>query len=243
MTRRVMQRTRALERDDLFTHIHKALRKGLFEITQLVGSTDWSDPTQVAETDARWRALLQLLHSHTHHEDTYIFELLPDALTCAADEEHIALEHRIDEIAADVERLVRSPNGTDGLGLYRELALFVADYLHHLHVEETFLMQAIWERCHDDEIAATRAAFMADTPPGVMRTAVELMLPAVDARTRAAMLAGMAANSPSETIDDLGALCDRVLDPDAARAARRTIEASSGRSAAHVSEPAQEPVS
>ena len=89
--------------------------------------------------------------------------------------------------------MVTTPDPAAGLDLYRELAAFVAAYLPHIHLEETVVMARIWEDCGDDDIARARLAFMADTPPEVTATTVELLLPAPPARTRAALIRGRAA--------------------------------------------------
>ena len=65
-------------RDDLFTHIHKGLRLGLFELTISAGATDWTDPSEVAALEAQWRPLLNFLHSHTRHEDDHILRVLSE---------------------------------------------------------------------------------------------------------------------------------------------------------------------
>src|SRR5579871_1241844 len=63
-------------RDDLFTHIHKGLSFGLFDLAVRTGRTDWSDEAEVKDLVDRWSALVSLLRVHTSHEDRYIFRLL-----------------------------------------------------------------------------------------------------------------------------------------------------------------------
>ena len=55
-----------MQRDDLFTNIHKAIRAGLFDLTVTAGATDWNNPTAVAGFGDTWCRLHALLEAHTH---------------------------------------------------------------------------------------------------------------------------------------------------------------------------------
>ena len=185
-----------MTRDDLFTHIHKALRKGLFDLTVLAGSTDWTDPAEVSALEDRWRPFVAFLRSHSRHEDDHILRILdrdePSATAVAA-EQHEDLDALLDDLDGRFEAGVSAPDPAMGLALYRDLARFVAAYLPHLHEEETTIMERIWARCSDEEIAATRAAFMAELTADEMAMSMELMLPALDRTTREMLLARVAA--------------------------------------------------
>jgi uncharacterized protein YndB with AHSA1/START domain len=190
-------------RDDLFTHIHKALRLGLFDITAQAGRTDWSDADEIAELQARWRPLLALLRAHTAHEDDHILRIL-DRHDAAATEptadQHHDLDDLLDELADQFDSLSPTATPAAGLALYRDLARFVAAYFPHLHDEETRIMARIWELCSDEEIAATRARFMADTTPEILTATLTWMLPALDRPTRRALVGGLAATAPPPVV-------------------------------------------
>ena len=200
-------------RDDLFTHIHKALRLALFDMAISIGRTDWGDPQEVVSLESSWRPLLELLRSHTAHEDHYIFRLLdshdPMAVDPAGDQ-HRDLDDLLDDVAARFDELVARPDAAGGVALYRDFNRFVAAYLPHLHDEETSVMRRIWECCSDEEIAGARAAFMADTPPEVMATSLRYLLPAIDTPTRLQLAAGLA-GSPPPVIDMVNGIAEQVL--------------------------------
>jgi hypothetical protein len=203
-------------RDDLFTHIHKAVRLGLFELTTQAGRTDWTDPTEIAQLQARWRALLGLLRAHTAHEDNHILRILDayDAVaTEATADQHHDLDDLLDDLARQFDRLDGTVTPAEGLALYRDLARFVAAYLPHLHDEETRIMARIWELCSDDEIAATRARFMADTTPDVFATTLTYMLPALDRPTRRALIGGISTTAPPLIIAMVRDIATAVLPP------------------------------
>jgi hypothetical protein len=208
-----------MQRDDLFTNIHKAIRAGLFNLTVTAGATDWNDHRAVTVLADAWRRLHALLEAHTHHEDQHILRIL-DPHDLAATEPATAQHRDLDEWLADIdawtEDIVATPDPVKGLALYRELALFVASYLTHIHDEETTVMARIWELCTDEEIATTRAAFMADMDPGVLDTSLRLMLPAIDPEARAALVAGLTATAPLPVVDGVLAIAGDVLTADEA---------------------------
>lgn len=187
-----------MSRDDLFTSIHKGLRKGLFDLTVQAGRADWNDPGEVADLSRRWHAIRSLLDGHSEHEDRHIFRLL-DAHDATAlipvEADHVALARRLAELDTCFDAAFATPGPALGLDAYRALALFVAAYLSHIHREETAVMRSIWQQCSDDEIAGARAGFMADITPDHMALSRELMLEAVEPATRTALMARTAAAS------------------------------------------------
>lgn len=208
-------------RDDLFTHIHKALRLALFQLSTLTGSTDWSDPTEVAELHERWGSLVDLLRAHTSHEDRHILRLLDSAdpgATQNLDESHRDLDDLLDELDREFGSLAASPESAGGLSVYRDLNRFIAEYLPHLHDEETRVMARIWECCTDEAIAAARQGFMAETTPTQLATTLEYMLPALDQATRKDLVAGLAATAPPPVRDLVLDVAERVLTSEAYQA-------------------------
>ena len=204
-----------MERDDLFTDIHKAIRVGLFDLITTAGATDWSDARDVDRFADKWQRMHALLDDHSHHEDDHILRILDPhdpAATEAAESQHHTLDCWLDELAAWVDAIVADADRVRGLALYRELALFCADYLTHIHDEETTVMARVWELCTDDEIAATRAAFMADMNPATLDTSLRLMLPAIDPAARTALVTGIAATAPPPALDGVLVIARDVLD-------------------------------
>ena len=221
--------TTIIARDDLFTHIHKGLRLGLFDVTVRAGRTNWADPVQATELGQRWRGLLTLLRAHGDHEEQHILRLLDShdpAATELTSEQHRDLDGLLDDLAERFEKVLAAPDAAVGLGLYRDLARFVAAYLPHMHDEETRVMSRIWECCTDEEIAGARQRFMASMNARVQALSIEYMLPALDGPTRNALVAGLAAAAPGVLATVLG-IAERVLPP-AEAAELKAIAAASG---------------
>jgi hypothetical protein len=202
-------------RDDLFTHIHKGLRLGLFELAINVGRTDWNDPAAVTEIGNQWRPLLGLLRAHTKHEEGHIHRLLdaydPIATEPASDQ-HRDLDDLLDHLATRFDAALAEPDAATGLTLYRDLTRFVAAYLAHLYDEETRIMGRIWECCSDEEIATTRAVFMVEITPEIQDASLRYMLPAINQPTRRGLAAGLA-GAPPAVAKTVLALAEEILSP------------------------------
>lgn len=206
-------------RRDLYAGIHKALRLFMTRTMCEVGSTDPADRAAVAAALDQVERLMALCEVHLSHEDAYIHPALERARAgatarVAADHVHHA------EAIADVRELARhvaeSPEANLGAALgrlYRTLALFVADNLQHMHVEETAHNALLWSAYADAELDAIEEALLADIPPAVKMGAMQWFLPALNAPERAGMLAGMRQGMPPEAFRAVLDVAQRTLSP------------------------------
>lgn len=172
---------------DLYTSIHKALRLALFEITIEAGRIDWADPLEVTNFARRWPPVLALLRAHTAHGDNHVLRLLDRhdaAITEAPADQHRDLNDLLDDLDERLQAVLSAPDTAAGLAFYRDLARFVAACLPHLHFEETEVMPRIRELCGAEEIAAARAAIVAESSPELSAITLEFLLPALDRCSR-----------------------------------------------------------
>src|SRR5437660_2243638 len=98
-------------RVDLFTDIHKGLRKGLFDVAAQAGATDWTDAQSLAALATSWRPLVELLRCHTEHESHHIFRLLDgtDKVDVAPDDDHHDLDDLLDDLDERLTALQTAP--------------------------------------------------------------------------------------------------------------------------------------
>jgi hypothetical protein len=191
-------------RVDLYAGIHKALRLMMARTLSTVGSTDPGDAGEVAATLRLVGRLLDLCELHVKDENEFVHPALeraqPGSAARIADE-HV---HHAEAIAdlRDLAGLAADSQGTPraaALGrLYRALALFVADNLQHMHVEETAHNALLWAHYRDDELQAIENDIVASIAPQVMALALHWFIPALNAPERAGMLSGMRAGMPPE---------------------------------------------
>jgi hypothetical protein len=73
-------------------------------------------------------------------------------------------------------------------------------------------MGRVWRCCADEEIATTRAAFMAEITPEMQGISLRYMLPAIDQPTRWAVAAGLA-GAPPAVAEAILAIAEQVLSP------------------------------
>lgn len=206
-------------RRDLYAGIHKALRLALTRTLTRVGATDPGDADDVTATLNAVERLLALCEVHLTDEDAFVHPALEAARAGIA--ARIAGEHvHHAEAIADLRDLVafvanaRDADRAAALSrLYGAFALFVADNLQHMHVEETVHNPVLWAAYSDAELDAIEQRIVASIPPQVMAEALHWFLPALNAPERAAMLGGMRQGMPPEAFAGVLDIAQRTLSP------------------------------
>jgi hypothetical protein len=107
--------------------------------------------------------------------------------------------------------------------LYRTLALFVADNLQHMNVEESVHNPLLWAAYSDAELDAIEHAIVASIPAELMMEALHWFVPALSAPERAGMLAGMSQGMPPEAFRAVLEIAERTLAPSAFARLRRDL--------------------
>lgn len=203
---------------DLYAPIHKALRAWMFDTVVAVGRVDGSDEPALVRALAQTEALLQISLSHIAHENDFLHPLLDGDMPGSAREADVAHQGHLRHVARmrqQVQR-VRLQQGAARFAelgtLYRELGLFVADNLTHMHWEETMHNEALWARHSDAELAAVHDALVQSIPPQEMAEVLRHMLPALSPLERHGMLTEMRAQMPAGAFDGVLQLAHEVLD-------------------------------
>ena len=209
----------ASPRFDLYLGIHKGMRSFMAETLVRVGRMDVAD---AADRDAALDQLEQLLGlcaDHLRHENTFVhtaIEARHPAGSAKIAEEHVEHGEAIAALREEAAALRAAPEyaaGALALRLYRHLALFVAENLQHMHVEETAHNALLWQHYADPELAELHGRLLASLAPAEKELAARWMLPASTPAERAAMLAGMKHELPPEALVGLMAMLRPHLDP------------------------------
>ncbi len=82
------------------------------------------------------------------------------------------------------------------MGLYRLLALFVAENLEHMHVEETQNHATLTAHYNEAEVFAIEQSIVGSLAPDEAMTVMRWMAPSAAPHERAALLAGLQQNAP-----------------------------------------------
>lgn len=191
-------------RFDLYARIHKALRAFMADTLVLIGRTDPHDAEAVARTVAQVEQLLSFCADHVAQENDFVHPALdarcPDTSTGATRDHAGHLLH-----IAQLREMSQGLSASEGVDrevalhvLYLAMALFVADNLQHMHVEETVHNSALWNACTDLELLAVHEALVASVAPANHMIAMRWMLPNLNACERQVMLGGMRQGAPAK---------------------------------------------
>jgi hypothetical protein len=209
-------------RTDFYTLFHKGLRRRLFDLICATGATDVGDQGAAAALGRRLDDLFALLELHAQVEETFVhpfYAKVAPELLAQLEGDHHAHEAQAHQLRAEAARITAAGDGAAALAFYRALVRFVADYLHHLDLEEASL-PLLWERVSEPELAQAFVGFQRSRTPAQLTMSWELMLPAMTPIERAEMAQAIAAAAPppvtalfraaARAALDAGALADLV---------------------------------
>ena len=185
--------TAAADRVDLFTLVHKGIRRSLFDTLLAVGRADPARNEDLAAAQAAVARCFDFLREHAEHEDRHIVPVLvrlAPRFAAALEAEHVELEKAAIAIETLFPRLAAAPAGERpamGREMFRRLTLLVADQLRHLEREEREGNATLWAYLPDPEIAALSARIQSDIPPARLAEWIELVAPVLTARERQLM--------------------------------------------------------
>jgi hypothetical protein len=189
-----------------------------------VGRMDVQDPQDVSQVLAEVRALGTFLRAHLHHENQFVHPALearrPGAARRTAGDhvEHERAIERLEAAARAVETAEEAARAGAALELYRELALFVAENLEHMHLEETENNAQLWSLYADEDLERIHEALLSSVKPEIFALGLRWMVPSMTPAERAALLTGMLARMPSEAFAGvLGALRPHLAERDWAK--------------------------
>lgn len=228
----------ASTRYDIYVNIHKAMRAFMTDTLAMVGRMDPDDGEDLAATLEQVRSLLRACLDHLDHENRFVHPAMEarrrgSSARIATDHaEHIDHIRELHRTVHAVETATGQSRATAARNLYQQLALFVADNLDHMHVEETAHNRVLWTDYSDEELQALEGAIVASIPPEETMLIMRWMLPSVSHAERVAMLAGMRANAPREAFDGMLALARSCLNPKDWGKLTRALELSESSAAA-----------
>ena len=189
-------------RADPYTAIHKALRHFMADTLVRIGSMDVRDAEEAGGALEQLGGLLAMLRAHVSHENTFIHVAIeqrrPGAQHRVGDDHdnHLAT---IDELETEARALLNARDREGAaLRLYRQLALFAAENLEHMHVEETSNHALLWELFSDAELIALHDRLMASVPVSTLAASLRWFAGALNFEELTALLGAMKSTLPTE---------------------------------------------
>lgn len=190
-------------RMDVYTSIHKALRAAMSDTLRRVGRLDVHDDEEREAVCSNVQALLQQLRSHLQHENDFIHAAIearrPGGARLTAEDhvQHLDSIGNLDDEAQALRHARAAQRQAMALRLYRHLALFVAENLEHMQLEETENQATLWALYSDAEIAQMHDRLVASIGPDEMALTVRWMAAALPTQDLVDLFSGVRANAPA----------------------------------------------
>jgi predicted ester cyclase len=199
-------------RFDLYGQIHKGLRAFMCATLVDLGRLDTGSDQEVKRVLDQLDELLDLCLGHIHKEDQYVHAAMqvrsPGAAQQVAGEhaEHAAAIGRLRAAAQAVACASQQAREHATSCLYSAFAVFVAENLEHMHLEERQHNAFLWAHFSDDELAEIHGAIVAATSPAHMALSARWVVPFLTPVERAALIDGLRATMPGDVFDAVFAM-------------------------------------
>ena len=196
-------------RVDIYQNIHKALRACMCDTLVRVGALDGADAQDVAAAIKQVRELVEFCRSHLSHENEFVHTAMearrPGSSTAIADEHahHLAACERISALAGLVEQTSGAERTARTEDLYRYLALFAAENMVHMNLEETENNMVLWATHSDAELIALEQAIVASLSPQEKAFDMRWVIPALPADERTQLLLAIRPGMPAAAFDGI----------------------------------------
>lgn len=204
-----MHADKTAERFNTYNFPHKGIRAMMQQTLYAVGSCDWRDAVDVASALTEVRAMMDLMYGHLHHENLFLhiaMEARRPGSTAGIQIEHeehvLAIKSFLND-AAEIEASDVTVRPQLGYRFYTRLALFIAENLKHMVVEETDNNAVLWACYSDPEIIEIEQRLVAAIPPQKAAAFMRWMIPALNATERATLLGNVRHAMPAEAFNGL----------------------------------------
>jgi hypothetical protein len=184
-----------MQRFDLFSTVHKAVRLTLFDALVAVGRADFGGAADLCPAFSSVRKALRLSREHARHEDDEILPILHGlAPELAADleaghDKHDGLGAEIEAALSRIESAPPAERVSLGRRVHEMLATLVAEHLRHMSLEETRANRVLWAHFSDGELLAVQQRIVNAIEPAERSMWIGLMLAACNQSERDGLLA------------------------------------------------------
>jgi hypothetical protein len=205
------------QRIDLFTNVHKGLRKAMFDLSYLAGRTDYNDVKQLEELKSAFDEVFSFLHKHGYNEDNHMLPLLDTKVPGASQhdmEDHVEIEKKIASLTDEMHGLSSIPQGGEripaGYKFYLNLNKFISEYLLHMHEEETVTTGLFYDNFSDEELSVILPKIISSSKPEDLLTSAKYMIPSMNDDERLFLLGGMK-KAPEEFFNKIKEIAKKKL--------------------------------
>src|SRR5271167_539074 len=197
-----------MQRVDLFTTVHKALRSLIYHLSMMLQNADFTDERATKASLAALDHFLELLHEHAMHEDRTVFaetHKFEPEMVDKLEEEHHEIDVHLDQVHKSIARVQAATTDGErieaGDALNRSVNNFIAFYLTHLTHEEATVLPATWKYFTDEQLVGMRIDVQRHTPPARFAEWMRWMFPAMNINELVDMFRGLKAHAPPPFYD------------------------------------------
>lgn len=205
-------------RFDIYAGIHKALRTLMTDTLGRLGRCDLDHETDLHDTLDRTTLMLALLAGHIDSENLVIHAAIearrPQGARKTSDDHNDHLQSMAD-LADDIHALRQAPLSQRpplAQALYRHVALFVAENLEHMHVEETTNNATLWSLFTDAEIVQLEGQIVGRLSPEKLSAYLRWMAVSLSTAELTGFLQAMRLGAPAEAFNATVSLIHGELD-------------------------------
>jgi hypothetical protein len=204
-------------RHDIYSAIHKAIRGSLCENLIALGQTDYSQPAQLQISLTALKQVLELCEQHIQHENNFIHPALvclPEVNNLQTADQHVEHQEAISELRFQIHQLenaAHSQRETLMQHLYRSFAMFVAENIEHMAIEESHNNQLLWAHYSDQQISDIENQLVMSLTPQENHSSFSLMLKYFNQPQRFQLLTDVREHAPAEVFDYVSEIARQVL--------------------------------
>jgi hypothetical protein len=192
-----------MQRVDLFTTVHKALRSLIYHLSSMLQTADFTDEQATKASLAALDHFLELLHEHAMHEDRTVFaetHKFEPELVDELEAEHKEIDKHLEQVHKASAQVLAAATKEERIAagdtLNRAVNNFIAFYLTHLTHEEATVLPATWKHFTDEQLVAMRIDVQRNTSPGRFAEWMRWMFPAMNINELVDMFRGLKAHAP-----------------------------------------------
>ncbi|MDR7120908.1 hypothetical protein [Rheinheimera soli] len=189
-----------MDRYNIYTFIHKGLRRALFKQLIELGQLDEANPVAMQQCLEAIQQLLMCFSRYHHHEKQFIQPLLP--VFSITQQEHLQYEHKLHELNDLIERINSMPAVISASALhqlYLQLSLFCATQLQQMYTEETQMMEYLWRQHNDEQLHAIHNQLVQSQSDTEQYQTLRLILPALTETERLSVLLTLQKQMPESS--------------------------------------------
>lgn len=205
-------------RFDIYAGIHKALRTLMTDTLGRLGRCDLDHEPDLRDTLERTSLMLTLLAGHIDSENQVIHAAIearhPQGARKTGDDHTDHLQSMAD-LADDIQALRQAPlaqRAPLAQALYRHVALFVAENLEHMHVEETTNNATLWALFTDAEIIQLEGQIVGRISPEKLSAYLRWMAVSLSTAELTGFLQAMRLGAPAEAFNATVSLIQSEID-------------------------------